>query len=245
MKTKIAIIGSRDLACRITSWIVEQNNVELIGIVPPPFKGWWDDKLRIIAGQFQIPLFDDLDTLLHYKPDLVFSINYWKKVNKQQLYLVKRGYVNIHHSYLLKYRGRYSTSWAIMNARRQNCWIHGTTLHYISEGLDDGPIIDSYKCDISEEDTAESLFNKVEVIALEMFKNNFERIINGQVSEFLSPDPLFFYFDKDSNQNLKIDIQEVSLTELYDIVRAWSFKGRPKPYFEFEGRKIYLSLHNE
>ena len=29
---------------------------------------------------------------------------------------------------------------------------------------------------------------------------------------------------------------------VYDFLRAWSFKDRPKPYFNFNGVKVYLSL---
>jgi hypothetical protein len=29
---------------------------------------------------------------------------------------------------------------------------------------------------------------------------------------------------------------------VYDFVRAWSFKDRPKPYLDFKRNRIYLSL---
>ena len=40
MKKKIAIIGSRELACKITKWIVDSQEVDIIGGVFPPFEGW-------------------------------------------------------------------------------------------------------------------------------------------------------------------------------------------------------------
>ena len=42
---RIALLGSRDISVEILEWIVEQNDCEVVGVVAPPFKGWWDDKL--------------------------------------------------------------------------------------------------------------------------------------------------------------------------------------------------------
>jgi methionyl-tRNA formyltransferase len=241
MKKKIGILGSRKLACELTEWIAKQNNVEIIGIVPPPFKGWWEDKLENVALKNKLPVFDSIDKLIDNNPDIVFSFNYWKKIEKHQIDLVPEGIINIHHSYLLKYKGRYSTSWAIVNARKLNCWLHGTTLHYIDDKLDEGKIIASYKCEIAEVDTAELLFEKVEQLSIQMFKDYFKPIVENKITSFLNSDTTSFYYDKDSNKNLKIEYG-IPLEELYDFVRAWSFANRPKPYIEVNGNKIYLSL---
>lgn len=239
---KIGIIGSRELACKILKWVVRQTNVEVVGVVAPPFKGWWNDKLRDTAISLKLQVFDELDDLVIKQPELVFSINYWKIIEEDTIKKIPGGIINIHHSYLLKYRGRYSTSWAIMNARRLNCWHHGTTLHYITKVLDEGPIIASYKCNIFENDTAESLFERVEKLALRMFKENFQRILSGKIEKYLEPDPNFFYYDVNSKNVIEIKYG-TPIEEVYDIIRAWSFKDRPKPYFVFNNKKILLSIN--
>jgi methionyl-tRNA formyltransferase len=239
MKKRIAIIGSRKLACKITKWIFDSQQVEIIGGMYPPFEGWWKDEFQATLEEYNIKTFSDFDLLLEEKPDVVFSINYWKKIDATQISKVQLGIINIHHSYLLKYKGRYSTSWAIMNARKLNCWEHGSTLHYIDERLDEGKILDSWKCTISEADTAETLFEKVEALAFEMFKSNFNKMLTP-IFEFLEPSSQSFFYDKNSN-NLEVPF-DAKAEDIYDFVRAWSFRDRPKPYFEFNGKKIYLSL---
>ena len=218
---KIGILGSRDLSCKILDWIVIQDTVEIIGVVAPPFKGWWDDRFKQTAQSHNLTIYENIEELIKQKPDVIFSLNYWKTIKKSQINSVSGGIINIHHSYLLKYRGRYSTSWAIVNARKLSNWIHGTTLHYISSELDNGPIIASYKCDILETDTAESLFKKVEILAYKMFKNHFQSIIKNEVTKFIEPDPNFYLYDRDSNKELKIKYG-VPLNEVYDFVRSWS-----------------------
>jgi methionyl-tRNA formyltransferase len=199
---KIAIIGSRALACRITTWIINTQDVHIVGGVPPPFSGWWEDEFGKVLKENNVPVFNDLNELLNEKPDVVFSINYWKKIDISDIKVVPGGIVNIHHSYLLKFKGRYSTSWAIIHARKDNCWEHGTTLHYIDKNLDEGNIIDSWKCPIDENDTAEILFNKVENLAVDLFKNNFLKILEG-VKTFKDPSQLSYFYDKDSNEPIK------------------------------------------
>lgn len=238
---QVGILGSRNLSCKILEWIIDQNNVNVVGVVAPPFNGWWNDKLRQVAEDNKLQIFDSIEELLKQSPDVLFSINYWKTISKEHINSVKGGIVNIHHSYLLKYRGRYSTSWAIANARKLSNWQHGTTIHYISPKLDAGPIIDSYKCDITESDTAKTLFMKVESLAFDIFINNFEKIINNTVTSFLEPDPEFIYYDKDSNKNLEIEYG-LPIEEVYDFIRAWTFDDRPLPYFNFKGKKILVSL---
>ena len=73
-----------------------------------------------------------------------------------------------------------------------------------------------------------------------MFKYNFSKILSGE-QNFIDADPVFFYYGKDSNQNLQVNYNSPG-EEIYDFVRAWSFKDRPKPYFLFNGRKIILTI---
>ena len=235
---RVGILGSRELSYKILQWIIEQDNVNIIGVVTPPFNGWWDDKLKNIAEHNNLKVFNSIEELIKQQPDILFSINYWKTISKKHINLVKEGIINIHHSYLLKYRGRYSTSWAIINSDKNNK-THGTTLHYITPKLDEGPIIDSRKCIINDLDTAESLFIKVEDLAFNMFKDNFNKIINNKITKLLNPDSDYYFYDKNSNQNLKIKYG-ISQKKLYNFVRAWTFKDRPKPYFIINGKKIIL-----
>ena len=213
---RVGILGSRELSYKILQWIIKQNNVNIIGVVAPPFSGWWDDKLKNIAEHNNLKVFNSIEELIKQQPDILFSINYWKTISKKHINLVKEGIINIHHSYLLKYRGRYSTSWAIINSDKNNK-TDGTTLHYITPKLDEGPIIDSRKCIINDLDTAESLFIKVEDLAFNMFKDNFNKIINNKITKLLNPDSDYYFYDKNSNQNLKIKYG-ISQKKLYNLL---------------------------
>ena len=234
---KIAILGSRDISVKILEWIIKQNNCEIVGVVAPTYKTWWNDKLKETAIKWGINTFDDIQDVIDLKPDLIFSINYWKLITEEHINAMNGQIINLHHSYRLNYRGRYMCSWAIVNGEKY----HGTTLHYITPELDDGPIIESFKCKVEEHDTAETLFERVERLAFVMFVETYHKIINGEITEFLEPEPNPHYYDIDSNKNLEIEYPQ-PLEKIYDWVRAWSFKDRPGPYFTHNGKRIYLKL---
>jgi len=240
----IAFAASRNLAIEIIEWIFLNKNkfdVNIVGGIAPDFKGWWGDEVLELYKKLDIPIYLTIEELIDdSKPDLIFSLNYWKVIPSVYISKVEKGIINIHHSYKLRFRGRYSTSWAIIHARKDNNWWHGTTLHYIDKELDNGKIIVTEKCAISEYDTADSLFAKVEELAIRMFKDNFQIIINGP-KYFIKPDTTFYYYDINSNKNLLIDYT-LPIENIYDFVRAWSFKDRPRPFFKLNDKKIFLSL---
>ena len=156
---KIGIIGSKNGCVRVINWAVKQN-VEIVGVVAPPFKGWWNDRVKETAESHGLKIYNTLDELIEQSPDVIFSLSYWKIISQEHIDKVGGGIVNVHHSYLLKYRGRYSTSWAIVNARKTNNWNHGTTIHYINSKLDDGPIIDQTIVNVSHRDEVDDLIRK-------------------------------------------------------------------------------------
>lgn len=55
--------------------------------------------------------------------------------------------INLHLSYLPKYRGVRPVNWALKNGER----MHGATLHEISEGIDEGPILNQVAFNIYPE----------------------------------------------------------------------------------------------
>jgi len=89
--------------------------------------------------------------------DVILSLGYPHKISIDEINAVSGNIVNIHHSYRLQYRGRHMCSWNIINHEEYA----GSSIHYMNENLDDGPIIDTEKVDILFTDTAETLFHKV------------------------------------------------------------------------------------
>lgn len=244
LKVKILFLGSRKLAEDILQYVIERRDLcEVKGVVLPSFEGWWEDNLNELVVENNIPVYCQIEDTIDIEYDLIISVNYWKIVPQNFLDKVNGMAVNIHHSYRLKFKGRFSTSWAIMHARKDNCWEHGTTIHYMDKSIDDGKIIATDKVLITEFDTAESLFEKVEELAKSLFRNSFNLILLG-TTDFIEPSETTYYYDRYSKDKFVLP-NPVCHLDLFDFVRAWTFSGRPSPTFELEnGKSLVIKIKN-
>lgn len=241
-KVKILFLGSRKLAENMLDWIIVNESLcSVVGVVLPAFEGWWEDELKELVSKYNVKIYNQIEDTIDLDYDLIVSVNYWKLIPSQFIAKVNGNAINIHHSYRLKFKGRYSTSWAIMHARKDNCWEHGTTIHYIDETLDNGRIIATDKVLITEEDTAETLFKKVEDLAVDLFKKKFVEILAG-LQTTIPQSEITYTYDRHSKDNIRLS-DPVALEDLYDFVRAWTMTGRPGPTLTLpNGRSLSLTL---
>jgi methionyl-tRNA formyltransferase len=173
--------------------------------------------------------------------DMILSLGYWKIVPGDLLRQVPLGILNLHHSYLLKYRGRHGATWAILNQER----VHGTTLHFMSEALDDGPIVAARAVPVLPEDTAYSLFSRVNAAGLDMLKENLPlALTSGKGTEGLRPDPNpVSHRARDMTHELSVELMDDGEGFVRNI-RARTFPGMPRPYIMVAGTKVYLTTEN-
>ncbi len=172
--------------------------------------------------------------------DLILSLGYWRIIPKEIIDASPMGILNLHHSYKLRYRGRHTVSWAIINEEKY----HGTTLHYMSKALDDGPILSTRKVSVVPDDTAFTLFTRVNEMGLMMLKEMLpialDQTLVKQV-ELQQPDEHYKMYKKN---DLKHEIPHSMLNDdraFAKHVRALTFPGMPNPYVIMNDTKIYLS----
>ena len=242
-KTKVVFLGSRPLGLFALEKLKEIDKIEIVGCIvkKPPENSWWKED-PYFSTEVKILNHEDLHTI-----DFNFgvSINYWKIIEPILINKPKLGFINIHHSYMLSLRGRDMTSHAIINARDNNRWFHGTTLHYTNDGLDTGPIIASESCPITEHDTAWSLFNKTELLAKEMINLWLPRLLISRppVSMPEKMQPLNL---RSGGSMKKIDNLFKDPLRSYDIVRGYDFNGHYEQANTIIDKKIvYLTTNVE
>ena len=91
------------------------------------------------------------------EPDLLIVFAYGKIIPKDIFELPTYGSINIHTSILPSYRGAAPIQRAIINGDKSS----GITFMKLSEGLDEGPIIECIKVAIEDEETSGSLTEKM------------------------------------------------------------------------------------
>jgi phosphoribosylglycinamide formyltransferase 1 len=121
------------------------NGIKAVFLDPAQFKTRWEFDERI-AG-----------VLEEEKIDLVVLAGYMLLISQNILVRFKNRIINIHPALLPSFKGTNG----IKDAFDYGVKVTGVTVHFVDEGLDNGPIIMQQAVDISEDDSAETLEEKI------------------------------------------------------------------------------------
>lgn len=119
-----------------------------------------------------------LQTIKDLNVDLAIVCSFNYKVPKILLDSVKDGFVNLHPSYLPHYRGSNPYSHPIINNEK----FTGVTLHFMNENFDEGDIIIQQKLPITPLETMGTLFNRTNLMGLELLIKIINEYENGNLN---------------------------------------------------------------
>jgi methionyl-tRNA formyltransferase len=109
---------------------------------------------------------DVCQTIKNFSADVGVAVSYGKLIPRDIFDLPKLRTFNIHFSLLPKYRGAAPVQYALLNDDIKT----GITSFYIEDSLDTGDILIQKSVDIEEKDNAETLFNKLVPLGIEVMK---------------------------------------------------------------------------
>ena len=112
-----------------------------------------------------------------YKPDIVVCKAFGEIVPKEFLEYPKYSCINIHFSILPKYRGAVPIQKAILDGEKET----GISIMLMSEGLDEGDVLDIYKEDIRPDDTNISLRERLVKKSAEILLPVLREWIHGKI----------------------------------------------------------------
>lgn len=99
--------------------------------------------------------------------DFVFLVGYMRIVSSLLVDQFQNRMYNIHPSLLPAFAGGMDAD-VHSAVLQKGCRITGATLHLVTEGVDEGPIIAQKACEIGEDETPQSLKLKVQKLEQEM-----------------------------------------------------------------------------
>lgn len=123
-------------------------------------------------NDFQTALKEYLITL---NPDLIVLSGFMRILSTDIVRAFPRRIVNIHPALLPKYPGLH-THERVLQAGDQE---HGTTVHFVDEGLDTGPIIAQKKLRVLPDDTPASLQQRVKALEQELYPEVLQQLSIG------------------------------------------------------------------
>ena len=120
---------------------------------------------------------DEYNYLKELDADIAIVVAYGQKIPKEYLSLVKKGFINIHASLLPKWRGAAPIQRSIINLEKET----GISIMRIGEKLDTGPICNSYKIEITDNDNTETISEKLSALAAEKILGNIDEILEDKI----------------------------------------------------------------
>lgn len=138
MVTNVVLMGKGVLAGKVADWLYGNNQYNLVCVVPTNPPSPWTLRLEDWAKGKTVPVIDfgEAADVPLAMIDLTISVTYEKILKRD--YLARCGKaINIHNGPLPEYRGVNPINWALKNGEPE----HGVTIHEITPGIDDGPIL--------------------------------------------------------------------------------------------------------
>ena len=140
--------------------------------------------MKIYAENYNLRFYQiECKNIYEEKFDLLISAHWRQRIEKDILDLCRLGGVNLHPSLLPKYAGCSSLAWAILNKEKEV----GFSWHLMEDDFDVGDIIIQKKIPIYDEDTAFSLWNRVNILGIKEI-NKLISLADGGFKERIKQD---------------------------------------------------------
>jgi methionyl-tRNA formyltransferase len=240
---KLVVCAYHNVGCHCLEELLRQGaDVQLVFThEDSPTEQIWFASVRELAEKNDIPFLttdinlpENIERVRAIAPDFLLSFYYRNMIRPQVLELARCGALNLHGSYLPKYRGRVPVNWAVINGETET----GATLHYMVEKPDAGDIVDRERVPIAFTDTAFDVFNKVTEAAATVIRRAWPQLLAGTAPRIPMDLATGNYCGGRKPEDGRIDWTK-SAVQLYNLIR-----GVTHPYpgaFAFlDGRKAII-----
>ncbi len=158
-----------------------------------------------------------LEMIKEANPELIIVVAYGKILPKEILEYPEFGCINIHASLLPKLRGAAPIQWSIINGFDKT----GVTSMQMDEGLDTGDMLIKGELEISENETAGELHDKLSVLGAEILEKTINSLLAGTLSAEKQNHNEFTYAPMLSKELSPID-WNLSAKEIHNKIRGLS-----------------------
>lgn len=201
----------------------------------------WFSSVRELAAKHSIPCItasineaENINKVREIAPDFLLSFYYRSMIKPEVLEIPAAGALNLHGSFLPKYRGRVPVNWAVINGETET----GATLHYMVEKPDAGDIVDQEKVEITFTDTAHDVFGKVNQAAATVIKRTWPKLVAGVAARIPMTLSAGSYYGGRKAEDGRIDWSK-SAVQIYNLIRGVSHPY-PGAFTTLSGIKVII-----
>lgn len=176
---RVVFMGSADLSATMLERLVQETDkIQVVGCVTQPDKPAGRSKkltpcaCKAFVDKVGIPCLtpervnapESLARIAAWLPDVIVVVAYGQFLSKRLLDIPTMGCINIHLSLLPRYRGASPIHAALLAGDK----VTGVSAMLMDEGMDSGPILMSEETTIREDDTLESLHDRLAEMGAEL-----------------------------------------------------------------------------
>ena len=168
---KVVLIGSVEFSLRVLEKLISID-VDLVGVCTKKSSTFNSDffDLKPLSDINEVPCLhvEDINStksvewIKNLNPDVIFCFGWSSLIKKDILALAPMGVVGYHPAKLPKNRGRHPLIWALALGLKESA----STFFFMDEGADTGDMLSQVDFEISYQDDARNLYDKVVETAL-------------------------------------------------------------------------------
>lgn len=240
-EVKIIFMGTPDFSVPVLQGLIDNYKVRAIVTQPDhpvgrhgevratPIKQVGIDNTILVLQPEKIK--ENISMITSLEPDLIITCAYGQILPKEILDCPRLGCINVHASLLPRLRGGAPIHRAIIDGHKKT----GITIMYMAPGLDDGDIISQEEIEISYEDTAETLHDKLSILGRDLLLKTLPSIIEETNTRTKQDSSLVTYGFNIKREDEKIDFSKTK-REIYNQVRG--LNSWPGAYCMFLGKVL-------
>ncbi len=246
---KIVFMGTPDFSVGPLEALVE-NGYEITAVVTQPDKPKGrsgqlvPSPVKECALKYNLPVFqpakikspEAVETLKSFEADIFIVVAFGQIMSQEILDMPPMGCFNIHASLLPKYRGAAPIQWSIINGDQET----GVTIMKMDIGIDTGDIYTQKVVPISDEDTGESLFDKLKDAGSELLIETLPLLEKGELQPQKQDESSATHVKMLSKEFGCIDFSK-SADEIEHLVRGLNSWPSAFTYYQGKMMKIWKS----
>jgi len=203
-------------------------------ILPTPIKKIALDKGLEVFQPENINDEESLKRLKEFNPDIILVVAYGQILSRHILNIPKMGCINIHGSFLPKYRGAAPINRVIINGEKET----GITFMFMNEKVDAGDIIFQEKIDIFPDETCGELYYRLSALSADSLPKLLKKIKSGKIKGIPQDIKLVTFARKMNKEDGKIDWSDKG-EKIYNLIRGTI--PYPGAFTYYQGRKLKIT----
>ena len=240
---KVIFMGTPDFCVPILEELIKCCNV--IAVVTQPDKEvgrkheviYCPIKKKALENNIKVlqpnKIREDYDDIIKLNPDIIITCAYGQIIPEIILNNPKYGCINVHASLLPKLRGGAPIHKAIIEGYDKT----GITIMYMDKGMDTGDMISKVEVKIEDDDTAETLHDKLSKVSVSLLMDTLLKIINGTNDRIKQDNDIATYAYNVSREDEHVNFNKTS-REIYNKIRG--LNSWPGAYATLEDKNIKL-----